>query len=210
MKRTYKTAAFLFISLLPSLGYSENILQLGEGVNLFAINGKEISEGNGFLSTKDEFSLPDQDIHQILVSYTAEIKNGDSYELEDSDLSVIKFTAPDQLITLEAPTVSSTKQLVAFNKQLNWRLTTSDNLAVSYTANVLPIKGLRLGMDYEQELGEFNQSRAAAAISPTETTALAIEPNAAHDTEQTVILKMLRHWYKLASPETQEKFKSSL
>lgn len=210
MKSTYKLAALLFIALLPSLGYAGNSLKLNEGVNLFAINGKEISKGNGFFSTKNEFSLPDNGTNQILVSYTAEVKNGDSYELEESELSVIKFTASDQQLTISAPSISSTKQLEAFNTQLNWSLKTSDNTPVSYEVNLLPLEGFRLGVDYEQELSEFNRTPAAAAIPPTETIAPPIEAINAHDTEQAVILKMLQHWYELASPETREKFKASL
>lgn len=209
MKSTYKIAAFLFIALLPSLGYSDNILKLDEGINLFAINGKEISKGNGFLSTKDEFSLPDG-TNQILVSYTAEVKNGNSYELEGSDLSVIKFTASDQQITISAPRISSTRQLEAFNNQLNWSLKTPDDAPISYKVNLLPLKGFRLGIDYERELSEFNQTAEAAAIPRTETIAPPVEAINAHDTEQAVILKMLQHWYELASPETREKFKASL
>ncbi|WP_203142747.1 YccT family protein [Marinobacter mangrovi] len=210
MKSTYKLAVFLFIALLPSLGYSESILKLGEGVNLFAINGKEISKGNGFFSTKNEFSLPDSGTNQILVSYTAEIKNSDSYELEDSDLSVVKFAASDQQITISAPSISSTKQLETFNAHFNWSLKTSDNTPVSYKVNPLPLEGFRLGVDYEQKLSEFNRTSAAAAITPAETIAPPVEPIGADDTEQAVILKMLQHWYKLASPETREKFKDSL
>ncbi|TBW46916.1 DUF2057 domain-containing protein [Marinobacter halodurans] len=210
MKSTYKLAVFLFIAILPSLGYSESILKLGEGVNLFAINGKEIPKGSGFLSTKSEFSLPDSGTNQILVSYTADIKNGDSYELEESELSVIKFAASDQQITLSAPSISSTKQLEAFSTHLNWSLTTSDNTPVSYKVNRLPLEGFRIGVDYEQKLSEFNRTSAEAAIPPAEAIAPPVEPIDAHDTEQAVILKMLQHWYKLASPETREKFKASL
>ncbi|WP_166267163.1 YccT family protein [Marinobacter caseinilyticus] len=209
MKSTHTLAVFLSIALLPSLGFAENILKLDEGVNLFAINGRELPKGSGFFSTKGEFSLS-EGTNQILVSYTAEIKNGNSDELEESELSVITFTASDQPITISAPGISSSRQIEAFNNQRNWSLTTPDNAPIRYTANLLPLQGFRLGVDYEKELSEFNQTPAAAAIPPTETTALPTETINAHDTEQTVILKMLQHWYKLASPATQETFKASL
>lgn len=209
MKSTYKLAAFLIMVLLPLLGYPENTLTLDEGVKLFAINGKEVSKDNAFFSAKNEFSLPDG-TNQILVSYTAEVKDGGSYELEESEPSVIKFTASDQLIMISAPRISSTGQIEAFNNQLNWNLKTPDGTPIGYKANLLPLKGFRLGIDYEKELSDFNQTPAAAAIPPAETTVLPVEAIKAYDAEQAVILKMLQHWYKLASPETREKFKASL
>jgi hypothetical protein len=198
--------------LIPSLGHAEKILKLGEGVNLFAINGKEISKESGFFSVKDELPLPDDAINQILVSYTADIKRGNSYDLEQSDLFVIKFSAPEQQLTINAPEISSTYQLDAFNKEMNWSLKASDDTPITYDVAPLPIKGFRLGVDYERELKKFNQTSATAATLSTDERELPFSTRVtnAPEAQQAFILENLQHWYKLATPDTREKFKATL
>ncbi|WP_428607584.1 YccT family protein [Sedimenticola sp.] len=209
MKRTLKLSACTLVLLLPSWGHAENTLKLDEGIKLLAINGKEVSSNHSFFLAKGRYTLPDG-TNQILVSYSTEIKNGSSYELEETDPSVITFTESGRQLTIGAPPLSTERQVTVFNKQLNWRLTTPDNTPIRYKATRLPLQGLRLGINYERELREFNRTSNAAAIPMTESPLLPIEASQVLDSEQTVILKMLQHWYKLASPETREKFKSSL
>lgn len=193
---------------LSSAAFAENTLQLDEGVNLLAVNGKEV-DTEGLFNRQNKFPLPDGSV-QLLVSYTAEIKKGSDTELETSHPNVLTFTAQQQQLSLSAPKIKSEGDLSDFNKQKNWVLLQSNNQPLEFKASKLPISGFMLAVDYENELRKFNQSGDAAAVKVnTEKLTPQITVNA-DTTEQEVIYRMLKQWYDLASPETQKRFLNSV
>ena len=193
---------------LSSAAFAENTLQLDEGVNLLAVNGKEVNT-EGLFNRQNKFPIPDGSV-QLLVSYTAEIEKGSDSELETSHPNVLTFTAKQQQLSLSAPKIKSEGDLTKFNKQKNWVLLQSNNQPLEFKAAKLPVGGFMLAVDYENELRKFNQSGDAAAVKVnTEKLTPQITVDA-DTTEQEVIYRMLKQWYDLASPETQKRFLNSV
>ncbi|MGH1430597.1 MAG: YccT family protein [Neptuniibacter sp.] len=193
---------------LSSTVSAESSLQLGEGVNLIAVNGKEVNS-EGLFNRQNQFTLADGDV-QLLVSYTAEVKKGNETELETSHPNILTFNAQQQKLTLSAPRIRSASNLENFNKQKNWLLVQADKQPVDFKAAQLPVSGFMLSVDYENELRKFNQSGNDAAIN-VNTEKLTPQVNVdASTTEQEVIYRMLKQWYDLASPATQKRFLESV
>jgi len=193
---------------LSSTVSAESSLQLGEGVNLIAVNGKEVNS-EGLFNRQNQFTLADGDV-QLLVSYTAEVKKGNETELETSHPNILTFNAQQQKLTLSAPRIRSASNLEDFNKQKNWLLVQADKQPVDFKAAQLPVSGFMLSVDYENELRKFNQSGNDAAIN-VNTEKLTPQVNVdASTTEQEVIYRMLKQWYDLASPATQKRFLESV
>lgn len=194
--------------ILSSTVSAESSLQLGEGVNLIAVNGKEVNS-EGLFNRQNQFTLADGDV-QLLVSYTAEVKKGNETELETSHPNILTFNAQQQKLTLSAPRIRSASNLEDFNKQKNWLLVQADKQPVDFKAAQLPVSGFMLSVDYENELRKFNQSGNDAAIN-VNTEKLTPQVNLdASTTEQEVIYRMLKQWYDLASPATQKRFLESV
>lgn len=193
---------------LSSTVSAESSLQLGEGVNLIAVNGKEVNS-EGLFNRQNQFTLADGDV-QLLVSYTAEVKKGNETELETSHPNILTFNAQQQKLTLSAPRIRSASNLEDFNKQKNWLLVQADKQPVDFKAAQLPVSGFMLSVDYENELRKFNQSGNDAAINfNTEKLTPPVNVDAS-TTEQEVIYRMLKQWYDLASPATQKRFLESV
>lgn len=212
MKRMSQTVIAITLFTLglmnARLAYADNMLHLSEGISLLAINGKTENVDKGLFNKQSRFSLPKGE-NQILITLTSEIKKGSDIELETSDPAVITFTVTNQTLTLAAPKILTENAMNTFNKELNWTLTNSDGENVVFKTELLPFKGFRLGIDYNEELKKFNRSKKTAAINLNHNL-LPIEPGDPAATEQAVILKMLKHWYYIATPETQSRFLQEL
>lgn len=206
--KTIITTLTSFLIFLSSSALAENKLQLGEGVNLIAVNGQEVNT-EGLFNRQNLFPIPDGAV-QLLVTYTAEIKKGSDTELETSQPNVLTFEVQQQTLSLSAPRIKSENDLETFNKQKNWILTQAGNKAVAFKAAQLPVSGFLLAVDYEDALRKFNNSGNEAAIVPSVEHLTPTVRADANATEQEVIYRMLKQWYDLASPATQKRFLESV
>lgn len=208
MKRMYLTVMAITLVAVGLMNvrlvYADNVLNLPEGISLLAINGKTENVDNGLFKKQSRFSLAEGE-NQLLITVTSEIKNGSDIELETSDPAIITFTATQQTLTLAAPRILTESEMETFNRELNWTLTNSDGKNVVFKTALLPLKGFRLGIDYDEELKKFNRSKKPASIH-SNPNFLPIDADDLTNTEQAVILKMLKHWYNIATPETQSRF----
>lgn len=202
MKKIFTGLATLSFILASISLHAANSLSLGEGVSLIAVNGKEMSTGS-LLKGTSSIELPNGS-NQLLVNYTAEIKRGNDYELEQTAPTVISFSSANQIIELKAPKITTERDLERFNKKQNW-IITADQKALAFKAEYLPLNGFRIGVNYERELADFNQN--SGVNSPTPDTQMI---DLGGDNEQKLILQMLHHWYKLASPQSRNLFLKSI
>ena len=190
--------------LFTTSSFANNTLSLGEGINLHAVNGNDNLKA--LLQDSQTLKLPNGNI-QLVISYTAEIINGGDYELEQTHPSVITFESRDQSIKLTAPRIRSELQIKKFNQTLNWNLH-SANQAIPFKADLLPLKGFRLGVNYARELALFNHSNKSAArkeLSAIEPTIFSANANNALSDAQ-VRLIVLKSLYQQASDETKQEF----
>lgn len=189
----------------PQLSIAENRLTTSEGISLLAINGASIEKNGKFLSSQNTFSLPNGD-NQLLVRYSAEIKKGNEYELEETDPSVVMFDADNKNITISAPRITTERQVEAFNNQLNWIIKQSNNDDIVYKAELLPLNGFRLGINYESVLRDYNHSKQLTFGVNQNPQIL----NARNQecSEQEILFTMLKQLYQHTSPETRQRLKA--
>lgn len=209
-KRLLKTLATL-AACLSFNAFSEVRLELGEGINLLAVNGEEV-RFDSFFADKTSARLP-EGTNQILVNYTAEVKPGDDSELEVTQPSVILFETTASKVSLNAPKIKSIRDVEMFEKNLNWALIDDKGNAIPYKANLLIKKGLQLSRDYEDELEDFNLSNANAAlqktkiISPTQTLNAKGKKSPETKRNNNMAMEMLIYWYNQADEKTRRSFK---
>jgi len=198
------------VSLIASnYSYADNTLLLDEGVNLIAVNGSEVNSEKLF-NGSDKYKLPDG-LNQILVSYTAEVKKGGDFEIEQSKAFVLLFESTNSQISLSAPVIERMKDLDAFEENKNWILKSSAGKDISYKANIIEKGGFQLSRDFEVELEKFNQSNAVASLPKSKITL----PNKANKKQknntaikkENMAMEMLIYWYNQADLNTRNSFK---
>ncbi len=200
------TATFLSFN-----AFAEVQLELGEGINLLAVNGEEVSS-DSFFAGKTSARLP-EGTNQILVNYTAEINPGDDSELEATTPMVVLFQSSEPVIHLSAPDIKSKLDLKRFEKSMAWNLNDSSGKKIPYKSNLLVKKGFQLSRDYEDELEEFNMSNADAAlpktriISPAEVNQTGKAQKNQVNENKNMAMEMLIYWYNQADEKTRRSFK---
>lgn len=192
---------------------ADNTLHLGDGVNLIAVNGKELNS-ESFFGDSSQYRLPNG-INQILVNYTAEIKKGSDYELESSNASVILFKIKDAIIHLQAPEIKRLKDLSTFEEGQNWILRDGVGKPLPFKSNLIKRSGFQLSRDYEQELEDFNKTNSQAALpqknifsnSQINTQITNHVKNNKNISKENIAAQMLIYWYNQADERTRESFK---
>lgn len=205
---------YIKLLLLPMVLASSSLfaasqLTLTEGVNLLVINGEKFQSEGSFLNRSNSIALQEGE-NQLLISFTAEIKKGSETELESSDPVVVSFKVDNQNVSFDAPEIKSQSHMRSFNQKQNWILKDSKQNVIELSVTLLPLKGFRIGVDYEREMERYNRKNninVANNLSNKIAPAVVVDADA---TEQAVILKMLQNWYQLASPETQQQFLQSI
>jgi len=208
-------ASILFLATLfsSSFVFAENTLNISDGVNLLAINGKE-AKSSGFFNDSSSYNLPNG-TNQIVVSYTAEIKNGSEYELEYSNAFVLLFDQKDEQLLLATPEIKKIKDIKALEEKGNWILTAKSGQPVDYKVSLIKNDGFQLSRDYERELEDFNKTDAAAALpnkplfNPNQLTKnnTAKAKNNNTNAKENMPAQMLIFWYNQADEETKQSFK---
>lgn len=211
VKKEILLGSLLLIS--ASCASADNILNLGEGVNLIASNGKEVNT-DSFFNNSTTYNLPNG-VNQILVNYTAEIKKGSEYEIEHTNAFVLLFESNDAELTISAPIIKKLSDISSFEKSKSWTLVSKSGNRLAFKAAIIEKKGFQLSRDYERELEEFNQTGSIAALpkAPLFSTSQlnskkhATDNNNNSKAQENMPAKMLIFWYNQADLETRNSFK---
>lgn len=205
---------FIIPTLLVAVtAQAEVRLQLGEGVNLHAVNG-EAWAGPGVLDAMSPITL-DDGTNQLVVELRTELgRNRHDSVIESSDSFVLLFRAEDQDLVLSAPDIESRNELEAFNTNPEWQLKDRQGNDISFELAVLEKTGFQLVRDYEDEIAEFNRtgnSEAALMHRPDSRASFSTSPQSMPDgdvtEDQDVVRQMLRYWYLKADENTKSEMK---
>lgn len=202
--RSLSITAFTLIASNNLL--ADNTISLDEGVNLIAVNGKEINTDKLF-NGSTQYDLPNGS-NQILVNYTAEVKKGSDLEIEHSKAFVILFESTNTNLSLSTPKIERIKDLKEFETTKSWILKNSSNKNIKYKVDIIEKGGFQLSRDFEEELEKFNKSNSPAALPKNEiiiknnksTTKTAIK-------KESMAMEMLIYWYNQADIKTRNNFK---
>lgn len=196
---------FIFFS---SSVIADNTLSVASGVSIIAVNGYEINKSSLF-GHEGNIVLPNGK-NQILVQYTQEIKSSGSFEIENSDLHVLDFSADNQEISLLVPDIKRLSEFRQFNGGELWLLKDSSGQLIEYVSQPLLKEGLQINRDYERELQEFNSAGGDVAINNSMgSQKLFLSINNSNKSDSVSLAKtMLMYWYSNADIDTRKSFKS--
>lgn len=185
---------------------ANNSIALGEGVNLIAVNGKEVNTEKLF-NGKTQYELPNG-LNQILVNYTAEVAEGSDLVIEHSKVFVLLFESKNDNLSLSAPKIKRAKELKEFEKNKIWLFKSSSKKDIKYKANIIEKNGFQLSRDFEKELERFNKSNSPAALPKNKI----INPDNNNTTisvigKENMTMNMLIYWYNQADRSTRKNFK---
>lgn len=213
--KSIKKEILLGSLLLISASYAsaDNILNLGEGVNLIASNGKEVNT-DSFFNNSTTYNLPNG-VNQILVNYTAEIKKGSEYEIEHTNAFVLLFESNDAELTISAPNIRKLSDISDFERSKSWSLVNKSGDQIDFTASVIEKNGFQLSRNYERELEDFNKTNSAAALPKNVLFHASQLTNQKHEAvnnnnskaKENMPAQMLIFWYNQADEETRKSFK---
>lgn len=224
---TKKTKAIIAGLLFTQVSFSfaDIRLELGEGVNVLAINGQEV-ESDKFFSGITDINLPDGK-NQILVTYTAEInRNREDFEIEKTKPFVILFSSNSDVLLRAPKKLNTLKKIERFEEARNWSLTDTKGNKVTFTSALLINGGFQLSRDYEDELADFNNTSSPAAVprelikSVKKQATNSIKSNKKSDQNKksssnttssnapNMPLDMLIYWYNQADEKTRRSFKA--
>ncbi len=201
----YFLIPLLALSFITNSVFAQNQLVLTQGVNLHLVNGKEFKP-DGTLLNRSNIVYLNEGTNQLVVSYTAEVKNGSDYELETSNPMIISFTLNNQAGKFNLPVIKTESDMRRFSHSQNWSLRDSNKKNIPLDLVPLPLKGFRIGVDYEREIERYNRKNNIVSADKITESIIPLETVSVESTEQAVILKMLEHWYRIASPKTQQQF----
>ncbi|OBU14418.1 hypothetical protein AYY19_06725 [Photobacterium aquimaris] len=189
--------------------FADVTLNLPQSAELVLVNGVN-TEGNATQTLNNGSN-------QIAFRYDKNYReNGDTH-LFRSEVVVMTFSGNDATYTLQLPKISSAYQAQKFNRQPTLHLLAANGSEVPFKHDVLIKEGLQINRDYQQEIAQYNLSKAPAALA---TAITANEMQRAQQQvspaekdghiDQAYVAKMLNYWYSKADTATQEKFKANI
>jgi len=202
--------SFLLALLFSVQAPAEVTLALGPCVQAHVVNGEE------------KTALPDSSLtltngtQQLVVDCTAMLgrSNDDAFP-ETGEAFVLLFEAANTELTLSAPHIQTRRQMTAFNRQKDFRLTNAAGTPVNYHVDVLEKEGFQVFRDYPGELEAFNRISSPAAIrmqlpglADTDTEGPSPKAGGQGAQDQETVRQMLRYWYWQADKKTRKEWKS--
>lgn len=155
--------------------------------------------------------------NQIAFRYDKDYReNGDTH-LFRSEVVVMTFSGNDATYTLQLPNISSAYQAQKFNSQPTLSLLTANGSEVPFKHDLLIKNGIQINRNYQQEIAQYNLSKApaalASAITANEMQRVQQQVRAEEkdgQIDQAYVTKMLNYWYSKADATTQQHFKAKI
>ncbi len=158
MKKT-TCAVLAFGSIFcANLAVAQTTLFFPKTVEILAVNGKEIAK------PRRSIQLPDGK-SQLLVRLAVDVGRRFDPDMEYSQPVIMTFSAENEQLALVPPKIKSAHDMRVFKQKMNLTLIDKQDNPVSFTRDELVKSGLQFNRDYEQELSQYNQSSAPAALS---------------------------------------------
>ncbi|ACA87086.1 YccT family protein [Shewanella woodyi] len=196
--------------------FAGNHLTLPKSAELLVVNGAEISKSS-------QVSL-ENGTNQIVFKYHTKYRSQGQDKRFSSEAIVLSFTAEDKALTLVLPSLRSSSQSDKFN--LNPQVTIEDiqGDALPIQTGVLRKEGIQLGRNYSEEVLNYNQTDAPAALKELAPTSVVIsipptspqlelevlKDKAPELKDQKNISRMLDFWYSQADETTRNSFKEKI
>lgn len=203
----------LFVWVSPALATVS--LSVPKTVKILAVNGEEVKD-------KSTVVMPDG-VNQVAFRIDTELAGKSLLDGKRvvSDVLIAKFSASNQGLTMQLPEVKKQYHLDKFNRDPEVKLLNAQGESIPLVLDKLIKEGFQVLRDYDDELADYNQTDAPAAVRFGETAATALRQNAAVPIPQAPVSAemtgvpggdqataetMLKYWYQQADDETRQRF----
>nr|WP_086937516.1 DUF2057 domain-containing protein [Thaumasiovibrio occultus] len=177
-------------------------LRLDENIKFLVIDGADAqAERWQRYESKDL----DSGVHQIVIRYSGELKNGNRDTIFTSRPYIFSLDLDGRDAEISVPRMRSVSQADAFFRSPEWQIRFSDGTEQTLAAEQLQGTGLLAYDDLIALVAEYNGENAASAL-PAMTVVLA-ESEAKAQLGSVDTLEQLQHWYNQATDEEKVAFK---
>ncbi|EBR1500209.1 DUF2057 family protein [Salmonella enterica] len=209
-----KTGALTtFLALYLPVTVFATTLRLSNEVDLLVLDGKRVS--GSLLRGADSIEL-ENGPHQLVLRVEKNIRLSDNEErLYISPPLVISFdTQQTSQVNFHLPRLENEREASHFNAAPRLMLLDGDAMPIPVKLDILTTASTAKVVDYEIETERYNKSakRASlpqfATIMANDSTLLsdASELDAVPPQSQTLTEQCLKHWFRLADPQTRSHF----
>ncbi|EGJ0367013.1 DUF2057 family protein [Salmonella enterica] len=209
-----KTGALTtFLTLYLPVTVFATTLRLSNEVDLLVLDGKRVS--GSLLRGADSIEL-ENGPHQLVLRVEKNIRlSGNEERLYISPPLVISFdTQQTSQVNFHLPRLENEREASHFNAAPRLTLLDGDAMPIPVKLDILTTTSTAKVVDYEIEIERYNKSakRASlpqfATIMANDSTLLsdASELDAVPPQSQTLTEQRLKHWFRLADPQTRSHF----
>ncbi|EAX3723182.1 DUF2057 family protein [Salmonella enterica] len=209
-----KTGALTtFFALYLPVTVFATTLRLSNEVDLLVLDGKRVS--GSLLRGADSIEL-ENGPHQLVLRVEKNIRlSGNEERLYISPPLVISFdTQQTSQVNFHLPRLENEREASHFNAASRLTLLDGDAMPIPVKLDILTTTSTAKVVDYEIETERYNKSakRASlpqfATIMANDSTLLsdASELDAVPPQSQTLTEQRLKHWFRLADPQTRSHF----
>lgn len=206
-----KTGALTtFLALYLPVTVFATTLRLSNEVDLLVLDGKRVS--GSLLRGADSIEL-ENGPHQLVLRVEKNIRlSGNEERLYISPPLVISFdTQQTSQVNFHLPRLENEREASHFNAAPRLTLLDGDAMPIPVKLDILTTTSTAKAVDYEIETERYNKSakRASlpqfATIMANDSTLLsdASELDAVPPQSQTLTEQRLKHWFRLADPQTR-------
>lgn len=203
----------LFCTLLLPLSGWATTLRLSTDIDLLVLDGKKVS--SSLLKGADSIEL-DNGPHQLVFRVEKNIR-ADTREqrLYISPPLVVSFDTKEiSQVNFNLPRIENEKESEVFDSAPHLQLLDGSSVPISTKIDVLPIKPMPQGIDYESDTQRYNKAGKVAsmplfAIMMADDSALLsrtseLDPPVRQS--ETLTEQRLKYWYTQADKTTREHF----
>lgn len=200
----------IFVS---SSAFAEVVIQVPDTVTILVANGTKPELSGGVFDSGKTLHLQDG-LQQIVFRYTPYFQKGQNNIGVESEVTIAKFEASHQKLSLTMPHYHNLKEAQAHIKSMNWSITNEDGQAISLTNDQLVKEGIQFGRNFYTEMTVYNQSDKRASVpafAPGKQQLRTMSTVPVHNPTTTgnapSVKAMLHYWYDQADEQTKQTFK---
>ncbi|MGB7800269.1 curli synthesis inhibitor [Buttiauxella sp.] len=210
--RTVFFIAICWSLLLPSESWATT-LRLSTDIDLLVLDGKKVS--SSLLRGADSLEL-DNGPHQMVFRIEKNIRNSTREQrLYISPPLIVSFDTKEvSQVNFNLPRIENDKESEEFDLAPHLQLLDGNAAVIPVKVDILPVKVLPQGIDYEQDTQVYNKSGKVASVKGFATMMADDSTLLSRDSEldapppqsETMTEQRLKYWFLQADKTTRERF----
>lgn len=211
----FRLAALAAAALLTSTASFAGVVTASSNIDFLAIDGQKPSKN--LLKETKSFNVNDNNTHQVVVRVSEVVRSGSDRSLFESDPIVVTFKGSNEDIQISAPRLDNERDANQFKHNPQITVQTASGKVIETKQEYLKQEGFLPGVNLVENLSEYNNSGAVAAVPSFATAAMPatfatmgangkISKGKITVQGENAAEQMLQYWYQQADAETQKRF----